>query len=344
MINRVLIVGLGSIGLRHLRLVRQLLPNAEIQILRHQKTSVIPEFSDSCVSTIAEALKFSPQVAVIANPATFHLKTAHSLAKAGVHLLIEKPLSNSVDGISELIKTCKVGNTTLATGYDLRFLPSLQYFRETIGSRIIGEVLSVRCEVGQYLPTWRPSSDYRQGVSAKKTLGGGVLLELSHEIDYLRWIFGDVEWVRATLGKQSNLEIDVEDSAFLTIGFVPNSDRKQILSTVNLDFIRHDRTRICTAIGEKGSLIWNGVTGEVMIYKSDSASWQILYSHQPIRDETFLAEWENFLLSIQENKSPFVTGEDGLRVLEIIKAAHLSSENGLQVPVDRFSENNGLTS
>lgn len=247
-----------------------------------------------------------------------------------------------MDGVSELIKKCKAGNITLATGYNLRFLPSLKYFREIIGSRIIGEVLSVRCEVGQYLPTWRPSSDYRQGVSAKKTLGGGVLLELSHEIDYLRWIFGDVEWVRATVGKQSNLQIDVEDSAFLTIGFVPNSDGKQILSTVTLDFIRHDHTRLCTAIGEKGSLIWNGVTGEVKIYESDSASWQILYSHQPNRDETFLSEWENFLLSIQESKSPFVTGEDGMRVLEIIKAAHLSSENGLQVPVDRFSENNGL--
>ena len=337
-------MGLGSIGSRHLRLARQLLPNAEIKILRHQKTSEIPEFSDGCVSTIVEALEFLPQVAVIANPATFHLKTAHSLAEAGIHLLIEKPLSDSVDGISELIKACKVGNTTLATGYNLRFLPSLQYFRETIGSRIIGEIFSVRCEVGQYLPTWRISSDYRQGVSAKKALGGGVLLELSHEIDYLRWIFGDVEWVRATLGKQSNLEIDVEDTAFLTIGFMPNSDGKQILSTLNLDFIRHDHTRLCTAIGEKGSLIWNGVTGEVMIYKSDSASWQVLYSHRPNRDETFLAEWQNFLLSIQENKSPFVTGEDGMRVLEIIKAAHLSSENGLQVPVDRFSENSGLNS
>lgn len=344
MINRVLIVGLGSIGSRHLRLARQLLPNAEIKILRHQKTSLIPEFSDGCVSTIIEALEFSPQVAVIANPANFHLETAHALAKAGVHLLIEKPLSNSVNGISELIKTCELSNTTLAIGYNLRFLPSLQYFRETIRSRMIGEILSARCEAGQYLPAWRPSSDYRQGVSAQKALGGGVLLELSHEIDYLRWIFGDVEWVRATLGKQSNLEIDVEDSAFLTIGFMPNSGGKQLLSTVNLDFIRHDHTRLCTAIGEKGSLIWNGVTGEVMLYKLDSASWQLLYSQEPIRDETFLAEWEDFLLSIQENKSPFVTGEDGMRVLEIIKAANLSSENGHQVLVDRFFANSGLNS
>ena len=344
MIDRILIVGLGSIGARHLRLARKLLPNAEIKVLRHQDTSVVPEFSDGCVSTVFEALKFAPQVAVIANPATFHIKTAQSLAETGVHLLVEKPLSDSMDGIYELIKTCRIGNTTLATGYNLRFSPSLQYFREILESGEIGEVFSVRCEVGQYLPDWRPSTDYRQGVSAKKILGGGVLLELSHELDYLRWIFGEVEWVRATIKKLSKLEIDVEDSAFLTIGFVPNSKGKQILSTMMLDFIRHDHTRLCTVIGERGSLTWDGVTGEVKIYKLDSSHWELLYSHKPIHDETFLAEWENFLTSAQESKSPFVTGEDGMRVLEIIEAARMSAETGIQVPVDRLSINDGHAS
>jgi len=344
LINRILIVGLGSIGLRHLRLARQLLPQAEIKILRHQETRVVPEFSNGCVSTIVEALEFSPQVAVIANPATFHLEVASPLAEAGVHLLIEKPLSDSLEGISELIQTCIAGKIVLATGYNLRFLPSLQYFREILGKGIIGEILSVRCEVGQYLPTWRPSSDYRQGVSAKKTLGGGALLELSHELDYLRWIFGEVEWVRATLSKQSALEIDVEDSAFLTIGFVPNADGIQILSTINLDFVRHDHTRICTVIGENGSLTWDGVTGQVMIYKKDTAHWEVIYSHQPVRDETYLAELQDFLNSVQRSQSPCVTGEDGMRVVEIIEAARLSADTGIQVGVVRSPTTIGLTS
>lgn len=337
MINRVLIVGLGSIGSRHLRLARHLLPNAEIKVLRHQETNSVPEFSNGCMSSIVEALEFSPQIAVIANPATFHLKTAQSLAEAGVNLLIEKPLSDSVEGISNLIETCRAGKTTLATGYNLRFSPSMQHFRQALKNGIIGEIFSVRCEVGQYLPTWRPSTDYRQGVSANRILGGGALLELSHEIDYLRWIFGDVEWVRSTLSKQSNLEIDVEDSASLTIGFTPNSAGKQVLSTINLDFIRHDYTRHCTVIGENGTLTWDGVLGRVMIYAKDSPFWVELYSHQPVRDETYIEEWHDFLLSIQENKHPFVTGEDGLRVIEIIEAVRESSQTGIQVQVDRLS-------
>ena len=82
------------------------------------------------------------------------------------------------------------------TAYNLRFLPSLQAYRERIQFGVIGKVLSVRCEIGQYLPSWRPGSDYRQAVSASRALGGGALLELSHEIDYLRWIFGEVAWVQ----------------------------------------------------------------------------------------------------------------------------------------------------
>jgi len=111
-----------------------------------------------------------------------------------------------------------------------------------------------------------------------------------------------------------------------------------------LYFIRHDHTRLCTVIGERGSLTWDGVTGEVKIYKLDSSDWELRYSHQPIHDETFLAEWENFLTSAQETKSPFVTGEDGMRVLEIIEAARMSAETGIQVPVDRLSINDGHAS
>jgi predicted dehydrogenase len=204
MINKVLIVGLGSIGKRHLRLARELLPNADIRVLRHQHTSDIPENSNGCFFNIEDAVHFKPQIAVVAGPAPFHIDIAEALAFAGTHLLIEKPLSSSLDNVAKLLETCRKQRVILLTGYNLRFLPSLQKFRELLSEGILGELLSVRCEVGQYLPSWRPDDDYRIGVSARRDLGGGVLLELSHELDYLRWIFGEVEWVSAILSKQSN--------------------------------------------------------------------------------------------------------------------------------------------
>jgi predicted dehydrogenase len=330
LISRILIVGLGSAGTRHLRLARDLFPNAQIKILRHRTQNEGSQFSEGFFSTMEEAVQFAPQIAIIANPSTFHLQIAQELAEAGVHLLIEKPLSSSVNGVTNLIETCKEHKSTLMIGYNLRFSPSLQHFRSLLNEGIIGELLSVRCEVGQYLPSWRPESNYRQGVSAKKELGGGALLELSHEIDYLRWIFGEVEWVRATITQQSRLEIDVEDSAHLTMGFLPNSNGRQLVGVLNLDLIRHDHTRTCTVIGEKGTLRWNGFTGEVDLFEEGVTSWNRLYSHQPKPDETYSAELQDFVDSIEKKKLPFVTGDDGLRVLEIIEAARVSAATGSQ--------------
>ena len=327
MINRILIVGHGSIGKRHLRVARQLMPYADIQILMHQVSNDIPEYSNGCFSTIQDAILFRPQVAVVASPAPFHIKTALTLAESGTHLLIEKPLSVSSNGVAELIKMCQKKRVVLLVGYNLRFLPSLQRFRGQLNDGIIGKVLSVRCEIGQYLPSWRPGSDYRQGVSAKYELGGGALLELSHELDYLRWIFGEIKWVKATLSRQSSLDIDVEDTAHLTLGFKPTSDGGQLIGTVNLDFIRHDTTRLCTAIGERGSLRWNGLTEEVLLCEADAKEWQKLFQHSSQRDESYVAEWQNLIECAINHKQPFITGSDGLEVLKIIEAARRSAQS-----------------
>lgn len=338
MINRVLIVGLGSIGKRHLRLARKLLPSADIRILRHQSSNDIPEFANGCFFSIEDALAFLPHIAVIASPAPFHVATAQTLAAAGVHLLIEKPLSTSPDGVTQLLKTCKDQRAVLLTGYNLRFLPSLQRFRQLLSESVIGKVLSVRCEIGQYLPSWRPDSDYRQGVTANKALGGGVLLELSHEIDYLRWIFGEVEWVMSSLSQQSGLEIDVEDSAHLILGFAPQAERGQIIGTLNLDFIRHDTTRTCVVICEKGSLRWDGLTGQVMIYRAGGKAWSELFRYQHQRDDSYQSQWQHFLACVSKSTAPLISGEDGLSVIRIIEAARRSAASGGRVIVTK-SEN-----
>jgi predicted dehydrogenase len=333
MINRILIVGLGSIGKRHLKIARDFLPTADIRILRHKPNNEIPEHSNGCFFNIEDAIAFSPTMAVIASPAPFHIVTAQKLAEAGVHLFIEKPLSTSQDGVVQLIKACQKQRTVILTGYNLRFLPSLQRFRNFLNQGVIGKVLSVRCQIGQYLPSWRPESDYRFSVTANQKLGGGALLELSHEIDYIRWIFGEVEWVASILSRQSNLEIDVEDVAHLILGFTPQLDGYQLIATLNLDLFRHDTTRECIAIGEKGSLRWDGLTGQVMFYQAGEKTWQEIFKCQHQLDESYRLEWKHFLECILEKKVPLIPAEEGLKVLEIIDAARNSSKLGSFVPV-----------
>jgi len=332
-IERVLVVGYGSIGRRHLRIVRSLLPDAIIRVLRHQRCDSIPEYADGCMSSLAEALTFAPQAAVIASPSVFHMDSAQPLAEAGVHLLIEKPLAASSVGVRQLLETCSAGGNVLMTAYNLRFMPSLQRFRELIQSEYIGRVLSVRSEIGQYLPSWRPGVDYRQGVSATRAMGGGALLELSHEIDYLRWIFGEVDSVRANLSRQSNLKIDVEDTAHLILGFAEQKGGGRLIANLNMDLVRHDTTRQCLAIGEEASLRWNGLTGAIEFFPAGGSAWEQVFIHSPQRDESYMAEWQHFLACIRDETRPLVNGQDGLAALNIIQAARRSAANAEAIPV-----------
>ena len=317
-------------------MARSLVPGMRVAVLRHGGCDdVIDPEVDLCFTSLADALGFRPQAAVIANPSSHHLQTATALAGAGVHLLVEKPISNSVHGVAGLIEDCRSRGLTLMTGYNLRFLLSLRRFRELVEQRRIGRVLSARAEVGQFLPSWRPGSDYRRTVSANAALGGGILLEASHEIDYLRWLFGEVEWVSAVLLKQSRLEIDVEDTAHLLLGFAQEDNATPVTAALSMDFIRHDTTRSCTAIGETGSLRWNALAGTVEIYEQGADAWECLFAHPTQRDDSYLAEWRHFLECIDHGDAPLVSGCDGLAVLRIIEAARLSSSRRAVVRVDK---------
>lgn len=316
--------------MRHLRLARAMLPNADIRVLRHHVCNFIPEYANGSFFNLDDAIEFAPQLAVIANPAPFHLSVACALAGIGTHILVEKPISDSLEGVAQLIDICRSKKSVLMVGYNLRFLPSLQQFRYMLNQDAFGAVLSVRCEIGQYLPTWRPDTDYRKTVSAQRKLGGGALLELSHEIDYLRWIFGEIEWVKSTLSQQSNLEVDVEDTVHLILGFTGPPGSKKIIAAVNLDFIRHDTVRMCTAICEKGSLRWNGLTGVIDCFEAGGEVWHECFRNEHQRDDSYLAEWHHFLSCINNKTVPLITGEDGLKVLQIIDAARRGINIGNQ--------------
>lgn len=333
MFSRILIVGLGSIGKRHKELVHQLFPKAEIEVLRLRYKSQTVDSDSELLTTIQDAKEFSPEIAVLCTPSTTHISLALEFAKSDAHLLIEKPISQSSAGVLELLEECASRNVVLMVGYNLRYLKSLREFRRHVSEGLIGRPLSVRCEVGQYLPNWRPKKDYRKSVSARGELGGGVMLELSHEIDYLRWIFGEVDWVRATLLRQSELEIDVEDTVHLTIGFEKSIYGKQLIANLNMDFIRHDTTRSCIVIGDRGSLRWDGILGEVSIIQAGEEIWKTLFVNDNGIEETYVLEWQEFIDAIKEKRDPAVTGEDGLRVVEIIEAARLSYKSGIQTAV-----------
>jgi predicted dehydrogenase len=334
MIKKILIVGAGSAGTRHLNIAKAMFPKATVALLTN-RSSIDSDLSpDMHFVDSKDAVSFQPDIAVISGAASSRIEVCTLLANSGVHLLIEKPISNTTKGVADLIEICQAKKLVLAVGYNLRFNASLIAFRESLNSQVIGKPLLVNCEVGQFLPSWRENIDYRQSVSSKQELGGGVLLELSHEIDYLTWVFGKINWVRATVMKQSSLDIDVEDSAFLTLG-IENLNNPNLVANLSMDFIRHDFKRSCVVVGEKGTLKWDGVSQEVSLLLKDESLWKLLSKTNNSANDSYTNEWNDFVSCIDSGNRPRASGIDGLNALEVIESALESAPTGSQIQVRR---------
>jgi predicted dehydrogenase len=330
---RVLVVGLGSIGRRHLSNLRRQLPDSDITVWRHARVAgldQIPAEADRIVYGLDEALSHRPEIAILASPASSHVPTAAALASAGVHMLVEKPLSDSLDGIDALLDDCRRQGLVLMVGYHLRFSPSLNCLRNAVADGVVGRILSVRSEVGQYLPEWRPGADYRQGVSARRDLGGGVVLELSHELDYVRWIGGEIRSVSAEIGQLGGLEIDVEDVAEILLRFTSGA-----IGSVHLDMLQRSATRTCKVIGTEGILGWDGLDGCVRLFSAHDGRWTELCgpTNAGVND-MYLAELAHFITCAVEGGDVPVDGVGGRRVLEISLAAKRSAESGQAIRVE----------
>ena len=322
---KALIVGLGSIGKRHLSNLRKLAPQTDITVWRQHTRqgddhSLYPD-ANRVVYSFEDAMANKPRIAIIANPAAFHIETGLQLAQEGASLLIEKPFSNRLDDVEKLIQLSASRGQTLMIGYNLRFHSSLLCLKKTLNDGRIGKVLSIIAEVGQYLPDWRPGTDYAENVSAQARLGGGVVLELSHELDYVRWLAGEVQAVGAQTGKLSDLIMDVENSADIHLHFAGGA-----FGSIHLDMLQRFSTRTCKLIGSDGTLIWDGISNSVRLYSADDCVWQDVFPAQTLdRNEMFLRETQHFLECVQTGTVPLITGEDGLQVLRIALAAKESA-------------------
>jgi len=326
MLNKILIVGHGSAGKRHLQIAKILLPNSDIRVYNYKACRNLSNSANGFFTKTVDVIRYSPNVAIIANPAPFHLKISKILAKIGCHLMIEKPLSSNLKGVKNLLQIAKRKKIVLQVGYNMRFLKSLKRFMELIRSRNIGKILSFNSEVGQDLLTWRPGINYRKSVSARADLGGGVLLELSHELDYARWIFGDIKWASAWYGKLGNLKIDVEDSARLVFGFKSKIMVPGGVGSIALDCVRKNPTRFCLAIGSDGSLRWDGLNGNIARFDSKQNCWKVIYQAKESRNQSYINEWKSFISSVRTRAQPQVSGDDGIAVLQILEAIKKSNK------------------
>lgn len=192
----------------------------------------------------------------------------------------------------------------------------------------IGKVLSVRAEVGQYLPDWHPYEDYRQGYSASRNLGGGVILDLIHEIDYICWLFGYPRKVYCMSSKQSTLEIETEDIAEILL----ECERAPIAG-IHMDYLQRQPSRTCKIIGENGTIYWDYHMNTVSLSLADSIHGKNYHFDGFERNQMYYDELKHFIYCLHGKEKPVVGLSDARKTLEIALMAKQSSLDGKEYTI-----------
>jgi predicted dehydrogenase len=326
-----LVAGLGSIGRRHMRNLVAL-GERDILLLRtHQSTLPDEELAGFPVETDLEAaLARRPGAVIVANPTSKHLEVAIPAAKAGCHLLLEKPVSHSLDRLDELEWAVRQGGGRVLVGFQFRFHPGLLLAAQKLAGDAIGRPLSARAVYGEYLPGMHPWEDYRRSYSARPDLGGGVILTLCHPLDTLRWLLGEVSSLWAFTGQLSDLELSVEDTAEIGLRFASGT-----LGSVHLDYNRRPPDHHLEIVGTQGTLVWDNGSGTLQLFRPEDNEPESYPPPQGFeRNELFLAEMRHFLEVVRGESGPRCTLEDGRKALELALAAHESQERGVLIELN----------
>jgi predicted dehydrogenase len=315
----VAVLGQGSIGRRHAGLLREL--GCRVTTWDTHGGSAVGE---------QEAVESSGAV-VIASPTNVHLEQARRALEAGRHVLVEKPLATTTEGVEDLVELAESRGLLLAVGMNLRFHPGPARVKELVATGAVGTPRTAHFTFGWHLPDWRPGTDYRDAYSARAELGGGILLDAIHELDYAVWILGEVAEVSARLGHVSDLEVDVEDVALVQLRFASGA-----LASVDLDYLDRAYRRGCRVAGSEASAEWDCSDGHVRLLRP---------GHAPERwdapcefDSTYRTEIDCFVGAVREGRTsldglPLVDGREALAVLEIAGAARRSAESGQSVRI-----------
>lgn len=317
-----LIVGLGSIGRRHFSNLFSLGKKDLLLYRTHKATLPDIDFGDiPCFSDLDAALALKPDGVIVANPTALHLEVAMAAARAGAALLIEKPVSDSLVGLGDLQSALAQSGKPAMVGFHFRFHPVLNKIKTLLESGQLGKPLSARAHWGEYLPGWHPWEDYRRSYAARADLGGGVVNTLSHPLDYLRWLLGEVESVSAWTGKLSQLELDVEDHADILFRFTGGE-----AASVHLDYYQRPPSHTLEITCEGGRISWDNASGEARVFHAQSGATDVLVPPEGFeRNQMFLDEMATFVRLCQGETLPHCTLADGIRVQELVLAVKQSA-------------------
>lgn len=327
MLNKILVIGCGSIGSRHARNAKKIgieniiLCDNDIQRAEKLGEELNSKLIYSDYKNAIEENKNLDAV-IIATPSSLHIEPAIYCANNKINLLIEKPLSNNLNNVEELLETVKKNNIVGMIGHSYRFHEGFLAIKKHINEKIVGKIYHVNYTGGHYLPDWHPKQDYRTEYAGQKKLGGGVLLtSMSHAFDNVEWLFGNVQQICCWKEHLSQLEIDVEDSVFCLMKTANN-----IVVYCQFDFLQRECKNNMSIVGEQGNIKVDFMKHEIEVYDGKSYK-NIKYEFD--QNKRYVDELIYFTKLIEDKvKHHELDLYQGKRILNLLEFPNIIQLNG----------------
>lgn len=326
---KIAIIGCGSIGQRH--------ASNLYAIGTHELLLVDPNMDRAeklgrqvgarAFGASEDAYAEMPTLSLICAPTSLHLEMAWEAIEKGCHVFVEKPLSDSMTGVPELIDAAERRGRFVFVGYNFRFDPVVRRAHQWVKEGNIGQVTSARFHFGSYLPWRHPQEDYRLGYGSRRELGGGVILDAVHELDLAIWFFGMPDAGYAQGGRCSDLEIDVEDTAEILLSY----EDKTV--SVHLDYVQMPPERRFQVTGTRGSVRADLFARTAEYFDGNTRKWQKVGAPGTL-DDSYRLEMAYLLECVTARAEPLVNGRVAAQSLLLATKAKESMKSGLTIQLN----------
>ncbi|MCV0399636.1 MAG: Gfo/Idh/MocA family oxidoreductase [Nitrosarchaeum sp.] len=317
---KILVVGYGSIGKRHVNNIL-LMKKHPVVVLTKQKIDHLKNKNCIITDSVDFAMEQKPKAAIICTPTNQHIPIATKLSKSGIDLFIEKPLSNNFAGVKNLIKTAENKRLVTHVGCVLRFHPGIIMIKKMLKRKKIGKILDVEIENLSFLPDWHPNEDYTKSYAANSRLGGGVVLTCIHEMDYVYWLFGSPTKISADIKKISNLKIQAEDFAKIIL-FYKNLFTVQI----SLSYFQKAKSRKLKIVGTEGILELDIIKNTIRYFSNRKNKWVKIKVENADINNAYTSEIKYFLKCVAKRKQSMNNLKQNYQILKMALDAKKSSQ------------------
>ena len=341
-IKKIFFVGLGGAGQRHLRIFNELLaggtefsayrstrktPLLNSNLTINNKDTLEEKYKLRIFDSLEEGFENKPDLIVVSTPSSLHYDVVKKAAERKINIFVEKPFSHNLDGFDEFKRLVLKNDLYFFVSFQRRFHPHLQKIKKVLSQDGVGEIISAVFNVGSYIPAWHPYEDFKKLYACRKGLGGGVLLTEIHELDLCYWYFGMPYSVYCSGGNLSDVKLDVEDTAHVTLNY------KNYVVQANLCFMQKHTRRDLHIAGTEGYIEWDSRGNKLIIHNYKDGKEKVFSDPNYMNDDMFVSQASYFLKNFKKSDKSYL--DIAKASLTIVETAKKSMKEGKEIKINK---------